>query len=563
MVKTNISPGVYTTLTDLSDYVRKVPTSIGFIPIVCKKGRDNELIATNARDFFLEFGEPDLYYPAANPEAYRYGHYVASSFLTESDSLFVIRCTAEDASFANLMWDSTTFSYYSVVDVTTTKKIETELQRDDDSFMIYAVGRGEYYNNFKLKVEAFANTGADSTYNSDLYIISIYKKLNESLTDLNVDVISDSTGLDKSLVTQVNEEYAITESFKVSFKRDRLDYSGSSLWIEDVINNNSRYFRCKVNSTFDFSNLVNADKLQTLDGSVTTSIVFGSGSDGTPDYTKLLSKAYLGLLKKNVDDGSHVLDEVLNTDDFYFSMVFDAGYPQEVKYAIESLVSRRKDCLGIIDNGDNYTATAAVAQKIGYGFNNKYLAIYEPYTKVYDAFTGRYIWVPPSYHLAKLFPALKKEWLGPAGFEHGIVTGIKESRYNPSPSQRDDMYLNQINPIVRFNEGYAVYSQLTTQARTTALQDVNIMRVYLYIKRALEQFCKWYVFSLNDEETWSRINQKVSAFLAQIKNGGGLYSYSVTVGADDYQKKSKEVHVNVTLEPVRLAEKIYLNFFIK
>jgi len=136
-------------------------------------------------------------------------------------------------------------------------------------------------------------------------------------------------------------------------------------------------------------------------------------------------------------------------------------------------------------------------------------------------------------------------------------------RFSPTSGQRDAFYLKQINPIVRFSEGYAVYSQLTSQVRPSALQDVNIMRVYLYIKRALEQFCKWYIFNLNNEETWSRINQKVTAFLSEIKTNGGLYSFSVSVGASDEQKKAKEIHVNIMLEPVRLAERIYLNFTIK
>ena len=545
MVEQNISPGVYTTLTDLSEYVRKVPTSIGFIPIICERGRDNQLIATNARNFFIEFGEPSVHYAIGDDGYnYSYGHYVAASFLSESDSLYVIRCTAEDAKFANVVFDSTGYTSISS-NTNAIDDMRSYVDNNGNSFILYGLGRGSYYNNFRVKFERYTNT----EYDKDLYVVSIEKKLKESFEEPTP---TDSTS--GTSVEMVVIEYTTVERFEVSFEKNKVDHSGVSRWIEDVINNNSKYIRCIVGANFTFN--------ESLSLTASNGVQFANGSDGHPNYKQLLVEAYSGRLQKNIGDDS-VVDEVLNTEDYYFSMVFDAGYPDDVKDAIAYLVSSRKDCLGILDLGDNTTPQSSITKRETLNYNNKYLALYEPFTKIYDSFTGKNIWVPPTYHLAKLFPALKKEWLAPAGFDFGVISGIKEMRFSPTSGQRDAFYLKQINPIVRFSEGYAVYSQLTSQVRPSALQDVNIMRVYLYIKRALEQFCKWYIFNLNNEETWSRINQKVTAFLSEIKTNGGLYSFSVSVGASDEQKKAKEIHVNIMLEPVRLAERIYLNFTIK
>jgi len=125
------------------------------------------------------------------------------------------------------------------------------------------------------------------------------------------------------------------------------------------------------------------------------------------------------------------------------------------------------------------------------------------------------------------------------------------------------MYLKQLNPIVKFSDGYVVWGQLTSQARTTALQDLNIVRLVLYAKRALETYCRYYIFTMNDGLTWSSVQTSVMEFLEDLKARRGLESYTVEVGATEYEKKRKTFHVNVTLKPTKVVEKIELNFFIQ
>ena len=56
----HVSPGVYTKIIDLSEFVQNVPSTIGYIPIISERGRDNQLIFTNARDFYLDYGKPNI-----------------------------------------------------------------------------------------------------------------------------------------------------------------------------------------------------------------------------------------------------------------------------------------------------------------------------------------------------------------------------------------------------------------------------------------------------------------------------------------------------------------------
>jgi len=281
-----------------------------------------------------------------------------------------------------------------------------------------------------------------------------------------------------------------------------------------------------------------------------------SGNLDTVTATQILAQAYQGMID----------DNVLDTENVYFTLVFDAGYPDDVKTAISTLVQTRRDCVGILDNGDNATVSAALDVRTNrHTFNTMYLALYESYHKVYDTFTGQDVWFSPIYHMSYLLPRndnVAELWYAAAGFNRGVPEGIKELRFNPRLGQRDQMYLKQLNPIVKFSNGYAVWGQLTSQAKPSALQNLNVVRLVLYVKRALEQYCKYFIFEQNDEATWGQIASSITDFLEVLKSRRGLYSYSIQVGASDYERKTKTCHVNVILEPVRALEKIELNFYI-
>jgi len=282
-----------------------------------------------------------------------------------------------------------------------------------------------------------------------------------------------------------------------------------------------------------------------------------TGSLDTDEAKDQLQAAYSGIIDDNLLDPELV----------YFSLVYDAGYPADVKTAISTLCQTRKDCVGILDNSDNSTVNLALSTRNNINtFNNFYVALYESFNKVADPFTGEDIWFSPIYHMSYLIPRndnVAEIWFAAAGFNRASIDTIKDLRYNPRLGQRDQMYLKQLNPIVKFAQGYVVWGQLTSQAKPSALQDLNIVRLVLFCKRALEQFCRFFIFEQNDQVTWGQVASEITDFLEVIKNRRGLDDYQVEVGATDYEKKTKTFHVNVTLTPTRVVEKIELNFFIK
>lgn len=655
----NVSPGVYSKIIDLSEYVQAVPSTIGFMCSLTEKGEDNKLKFFGSRsEFISECGEPNISKYGKN---YGQGPYLAYNFLGESGALFHIRCLPDDATYSNLLIyadmdpvnDATCVIGYSYVDsANTLAEIKTALTSTSPKFplgILRPIGRGEYYNGISVRFTEHSNPLLNG-----VYVLDVYEKQSDGddviveSFEISFDPTALSTNGDSIWITYILEMYSSLLRFEM-IKADEsyaegYDYvakvfdknigtvtltTGGSATLKDtkqvftdwekdpetgmssymVVAKDARGYNAygwmgAANAVGDEVNIFSGRNLSTAsrgwvadsaftasstityeirksNASVAEAFVSAEpaplrkGSDGairnedgsldTVEATEALAGGYAGILTNPLT--SEVEDGPLDTENVYFTMVFDAGYPDDVKTQISTLVQTRRDCVALMDNGDNSSYTNAMNARLNnHTFNNYFCALYESYNKVYDIFTGQDMWVSPIYHMSYLAPRndnVAELWYAIAGYNRGAIDSIKELRYSPKLGQRDQMYLRQLNPIVKFSDGYVVWGQLTSQAKASAMQDLNIVRLVLYIKRAFEQFCRYFIFEQNDALTWSKVANQMVMFLEDIKKRRGLYSYTVEVSATEYEKKTKQFHANVTLEPTRVVERINLNFFIK
>lgn len=652
---TNVSPGVYTKIIDLSAFVQAAPSTIGFITAITEKGEDNVLKFVGSRsDLISEFGEPNISKYGKN---YGQGLYCAYNYLGESGALYFLRVLPDDAAFANLRIDvlfgttdtTSAFQVTSISGINTKAELKTNLEDIPPSThplaFLYPIGRGEYYNKLAVRLTEVANPLLDGVYVLDLYekqsdgddviiesfqvsfdptsrdlagdslfivdVLALYSSVlraemqlaSESYSpgyykivhiyDKNIGVVTANITSGSAEITDNKQDFSAwdkdPETGYCNYVVIAKDAKGVEVWgwlgssasYTDnvgchVFNNRDLTIATQEwnGNTTDFD--VNSEIIYTIKqayGSVASAftsaepVPLKKGSDGslldsvgnlvTAEATTLLAQGYAGIID----------DQVLDTENIYYTLVFDCGYPTDVKTQISTLVQTRRDCVAILDNGDNVSVNAALAKRnTDHTFNTYFIALYESYNKVFDVFTGQDVWFSPIYHMAYILPrndSVAEPWFAAAGYNRGAIDTIKELRFNPRLGQRDQLYRKQINPIVKFNPGYVVWGQLTTQAKPSALQDLNIVRLVLYIKRAFEDFCKFFIFEQNDEITWGQVSAQLVAFLENIKSRRGLYSYSVEVGATDYEKKTKKFHINVILQPTRVVEQIELNFFIQ
>jgi hypothetical protein len=556
----------------LSYYLQEVPGTTGFVSFFSRRGPDNTLtLSAGQPDFKDMFGTPNI---NDYGKAWGQGPYMAWNHLGMSGSLYCIRALPDDATFANLRIDFNSDGTGSIV-VSSKSNIyalkttaEKDLQVEHNPLhnpniwpivLFYPLGRGDSYNDFGITLVPHTNPAL----------------ADQGIYTLNIFETSASTPIDN-----------LIESFEVSFDEQAVDESGDSIFITEVVNRFSKFIDCYVNelsiNEWKKTNLpiiveLPSETQEYPPGSgiiiESSAVHFTGGSEGslvTIDSTtgrrtvdpvvanQLLVSAYMGLLD----------EDTIDLDWIYFNIVYDAGYTPDIKESIRYLSQDvRRDCFAFLDNGDNATVQDSInARNNDNDMNTFYCGIFEPFNKVYDVHTGKNLWLSPIYHMSHIVPmndALYQVWWPNAGYNRATLSTIKEMRFNPKLSQRDQLYLAQINPIVRFSVGYTVWGNLTTQKRPSKLSNISTVRTVLYIKRALEQFCKWYIFEFNDSETHSAIASEIAGFLQTLQDARALEGYSVEVGATEYEKKQKICHVNVTLVPVGIIERIYLNLFVQ
>ena len=547
MTMNAISPGVYRKITDLSLYVEAVPSTIGFIALLAEKGRDNTLMfASSEKAIRQECGNPNI-------DQWGQGMYNAVNFLRNSAGMYYIRVLPfdvpvgkNDANFANIFLkfeDASGFTGNVLIEkidqINSTAEVNTKLiEASQYRFCaFYGRGRGQYYNNISINLTASATV-------SKGYVLDVYAK--------------DSDGDD-----------VLQESFLVSFYTGQ-QLNGRSIFVEDIVNEFSQIISAKVNSQWireidavpvAWNAAQPFDTIKPLEYGTEGDFL---NADGTVNWTdpdvgayRLLADAYSGLIDASV----------INTDLIYFTVVFDGDYNVDVRTAIVNLCQTlRGDCVGILDNGIHGTVASAVADRQSVNnFNSYFVALYENHTRVYDPFTGRDIWVSPSYWMSSVIPyndTVADPWWAPAGFNRAALNGVKEAALYPNKVDRDDMYIVQLNPIARLKPGYVIWGQQTTWSKPSALRDLNIVRLVLYIDAALKNFALYYVFDQNDAFTWNDFQVKVHSFLTNIKNRRGLRSFSVSVFATEYERQTNTFHADIYLHATSTVEKIFLNYFV-
>lgn len=451
---------------------------------------------------------------------------------------------------------------------TSTINTETELElaaaQTDVLYALRGKGRGKFYDRIFVQYSPLLTPAPKEK--AIKFVMSTYE-FNPELDDINE-----------------------IETFSMSLNIDATDVSGESISIDHTINNFSQDMQVVTNdSTLTGSKLADLVNLTdeliefgNFNASITDSFVsntlatdfpkifsLAGGDDGATtfnssgaiDYTS--SKVKQALL--NSING--VFDaEITNTDGPDFSLVYDANYPVEVKAALHNLCIQRDDCMAILDMGfQSSVANAISARRSTYNFNDFHTAIYDNSTTVFNNDDGKDVKVTMPYHMATIMPrndSVAEPWFAPAGLNRGTVTGVKKLSYNPNTTQRDDLYLRQVNVLSRVNSQLAVLSQLTSQQRASALQDINIVRMYLFAKKTISQFTKFFLFEQNDAITHNQVQTAISDFLSTIQGKRGLDSFTVEVSATEFQRKRKEFSVEILLVPTRTVEKIFLNFSI-
>jgi hypothetical protein len=504
------SAGVYAGEIDNSVRATAVPTSIGGIVGPARRGEVNKAVLVgDTTEFESRYGKSD---PTLTKM-----HYCAKGFLGESSRLYVVR-VAIDALLGGVRV-ATVNNFSSAIPLAGGLERPEDIVFDTaDILYLYAANPGEWNND--LRVLLFPDVNDIS---GESFIIHVFEG-------------SSSVPVEVHRVTLF----------------DKLDGNGDQRNVETRLSEDSSRIRALVNEEHPGfvvnprANLINA----------ITPGQFTQGTDGAPVTDSDIIEAW---------------DLFSDKEDLTVNLLINAGYTNvDVQIAMTELAEQRDDCFAILDAPSNIQGAQALVnwRRSVQNINTSYGALYAPDIKIRDTAQGRDIFIPPSGHVAGVFARTDADaaaWFAPAGLRRGQldIIGLRETY---KQGHRDLFAENQINPIIsRPGEGYVVWGADTLQAQASSLTNINVRRLTSLLKTSIGISILIGVFDPNDTFLRREITNICESILKPIKEGRGLYSY--TVVCDDRNNTNETIAsgdliLDIYIDPVLPAKRIHLNAVI-
>ena len=542
-----LSPGVNVSEIDLTTIVPSVATSIGAFAGPFAWGPIGEIttISDEVR-LATTFGNPD----STNYEYW----FSAANFLAYTSNLKIVRA-ANTASTRN----ATANGSNNVV----------LIKNEDDWLDNYSSGNtafgvvgaryaGAIGNTLKVSI-ADANTNSSWTYSS-LFTsapgTSTYvSNKGGTFDELHV-VVIDEDGLFSGTRGTVLEKFPF-----VSKASDAKDDSGNNNFYKQVIANKSNYIHwlshpTTISTGTAWGSTANASAFANLTANVTVSL--SGGVDGTISTANVVT-AY---------------DFFNNAEAVDISLIVSG--PSDaitIPNALITTAEARKDCVvflsppksNCVDNAGSETTNIKTYRDTL--TSSSYAVLDSNWKYQYDKYNDVYRWVPLNGDVAGLCARTDLErdpWFSPGGLNRGIIKNVIKLAWNPTKTNRDDLYVKGINPIVSFQgEGTVLFGDKTMLSKPSAFDRINVRRLFIVLEKAIARAARFSMFEYNDQFTRAQFVALVEPFLRDVQGRRGITDFRVV--CDDTNNTGEVIDRNefigdIYIKPARSINFIQLNF---
>lgn len=269
-----------------------------------------------------------------------------------------------------------------------------------------------------------------------------------------------------------------------------------------------------------------------------SSLGFLGGSDGSEP----VAADYIG--DSNAQNGFHSFDAY---DDSMQLAVLDNS-DDSVHNAGIQYASNRGDLIYYLPITNSFSnRQSIIAKKDSLNINNKHVYIFTGGTKVKDLISGNIINTPG---IADLLAVINKSdqdfgvWYSFAGSDRGQIGGVLGVVNNfGTPAMFNDLNAlanKQINAIINRDFSVKVWGNFSGQLRNDQEKYISIVRLIIYLKKALRPVLEPFLEEPNDIPTWKRMYYTVKPFLDGLVTSRALYSYEwqgdqFANGLDDLQ----------------------------
>jgi len=246
---------------------------------------------------------------------------------------------------------------------------------------------------------------------------------------------------------------------------------------------------------------------------------------------------------------------------------------QLANYIIDNIVSTRKDCVAVISpdkstvvNNIGSEASSLVKWR-NVVHDSSYAILDSGYKYQYDRYNDIYRFIPLNGDVAGLCArtdSTTDPWFSPAGFNRGQIKNLVRLAFNPTKTDRDDMYKNGVNPVVSFpGQGVVLFGDKTLQSKPSAFDRINVRRLFIVLEKAIATAAKFSLFEFNDAFTRRQFVNLVTPYLRDVQGRRGIFDFKVV--CDETNNTPQVIDTNnfvgdIYIKPARSINFIQLNF---
>ena len=285
-----------------------------------------------------------------------------------------------------------------------------------------------------------------------------------------------------------------------------------------------------------------------------------AGSDGSTVTTGELKAAYdkfadadtvdVGLIMAGKCTSTHVDNLITIAENRKDAIVFASPERADVV----NITNTNTQTNNVIDFFDNIRSSSYVVFDSGYKY-------------CYDRYNDVYRYVPLNGDVAGLAARTDltaDAWFSPAGFNRGIVRGAVKLAYNPTKSQRDQLYPKRVNPVSTFpGQGTVLFGDKTGLSSPSAFDRINVRRLFIVLEKAIATASKFQLFEFNDEFTRANFRNITEPFLREVQGRRGITDFLVV--CDETNNTGEVIDRNefiaeIFIKPARSINFITLSF---
>jgi phage tail sheath protein FI len=541
-----LSPGVNVSEIDLTTIVPSVATSIGAFAGPFAWGPIGEIITISDEVRLADkFGKPD----STNYEYW----FSAANFLAYTSNLKIVRA-------ANIT-TTRNATANGANNVALIKNEDDWLDNWSSGNTVYGVAAARYAgalgNTLKVSI-ADANTYSTWTYSTQFTSspgTSTYvSNKGGTLDEVHV-IVVDEDGLFSGTRGTVLEKFGF-----VSKASDAKDDSGNANYYKQVLQSKSKYIHWMSHPTTiatgtSWGSSANNTAFANLTANVTVSL--SGGVDGT------ISTA-------NVISGYDFFDPAESVD---IALVVSGPADATVAVDLISMAESRKDCVvflsplktNVVDNAGSETTSITTYRNTL--TSTSYAVLDSNWKYQYDKYNDVYRWVPLNGDVAGLCARTDLErdpWFSPGGLNRGIIKNSIKLAWNPTKTNRDDLYIKGINPIVTFQgEGTVLFGDKTLLSKPSAFDRINVRRLFIVLEKAIARAARFSMFEFNDQFTRAQFVALVEPFLRDVQGRRGITDFRVV--CDETNNTGEVIDRNefigdIYIKPARSINFIQLNF---